>query len=58
MNRKAGWRNPKHRQQWENTLKTYAKPIWGKPVAEVDVAASGAVECTAGFILGRLMLNE
>ena len=35
--RKGGWRNPKHRQQWENTLKTYAKPIWDKPVSEVDV---------------------
>ena len=25
--RKAGWRNPKHAQQWANTLKTYAYPI-------------------------------
>lgn len=25
-----GWRNPKHRQQWENTLATYASPIIGK----------------------------
>ena len=23
----AGWRNFKHRQQWENTLKTYAYPV-------------------------------
>ena len=23
------WRNPKHRQQWENTLKTYADPFIG-----------------------------
>jgi hypothetical protein len=22
----AGQKNPKHRQQWENTLKTYASP--------------------------------
>jgi hypothetical protein len=22
------WKNPKHRQQWRNTLTTYAKPIW------------------------------
>lgn len=33
----AGWRNAKHRQQWENTLKTYAFPTMGEiPVAEVD----------------------
>lgn len=25
-----GWRNPKHRQQWENTLATYAYPVIGK----------------------------
>jgi len=24
------WSNPKHRQQWENTLKTYAEPVLGK----------------------------
>lgn len=27
-----GWRNEKHRQQWTNTLKDYAKPIADKPV--------------------------
>jgi integrase len=33
----AGWRNPKHRQQWRNTLKTYAYPVMGDlPVQEVD----------------------
>lgn len=32
----AGWRNPKHRQQWRNTLTTYAEPIWNKAVAEID----------------------
>lgn len=31
----AAWRNPKHRQQWRNTLVTYASPIVGK----LDVAA-------------------
>jgi len=32
----AGWRNAKHRQQWRNTLATYAYPFLGKiPVAEV-----------------------
>nr|WP_314435142.1 integrase arm-type DNA-binding domain-containing protein [uncultured Brevundimonas sp.] len=28
----AGWRNYKHRQQWSNTLKDYAKPIADMPV--------------------------
>jgi integrase len=33
----AGWRNGKHRVQWENTLSTYAYPIIGDvPVASVD----------------------
>ncbi len=32
----AGWRNPKHRQQWRNTLNTYAAPVIGDlPVDEV-----------------------
>tara|TARA_R110002012_G_scaffold138444_5_gene293675 strand:- start:2908 stop:4155 length:1248 start_codon:yes stop_codon:yes gene_type:complete len=32
-----GWRNPKHRQQWTNTLATYVYPVIGDlPVAEVD----------------------
>jgi hypothetical protein len=31
----AAWRNPKHRQQWRNTVVTYASPIVGK----LDVAA-------------------
>lgn len=32
-----GWRNAKHKQQWENTLSTYAYPVIGDlPVAEVD----------------------
>jgi integrase len=34
----AGWKNAKHRKQWRNTLRTYAQPIWDKPVADVDVA--------------------
>lgn len=33
--KQSGWKNPKHRQQWRNTLTTYCKPIWYKPVAEV-----------------------
>lgn len=35
--RGAEWKNPKHRQQWENTLATYAYPTIGAlPVGEVD----------------------
>ena len=31
-----GWRNPKHRQQWRNTLETYAHPVIGAlPVSEI-----------------------
>jgi integrase len=26
---KAGWKNPKHAQQWVNTLETYANPVIG-----------------------------
>jgi hypothetical protein len=26
---RAGWRNAKHAQQWENTLETYAYPVFG-----------------------------
>jgi len=34
----AGWRNPKHRQQWANTLATYAYPVFGGlPVQDVDL---------------------
>jgi integrase len=33
----AGWRNPKHRQQWRNTLAAYVYPVVGElPVAAVD----------------------
>jgi integrase len=35
----AGWRHPKHRQQWRNTIATYVGPIFGAvPVQDVDVA--------------------
>jgi len=30
-----GFKNPKHRQQWRNTLNTYAKPIFEVPINEV-----------------------
>ena len=34
----AEWKNAKHRQQWENTLATYATPIIGKrPVSEISL---------------------
>ncbi len=34
-----GWRNPKHRAQWRNTLATYAFPVFGDvPVDAVDTA--------------------
>lgn len=33
------WKNPKHRQQWENTLKQYAYPVMGKlAVADIDLS--------------------
>ncbi len=36
---KAGWRSPKHAEQWRNTLETYAYPVFGSlPVQGVDVA--------------------
>lgn len=28
--KESEWRNPKHRQQWQNTLDTYAGPVMGK----------------------------
>lgn len=34
---RVGWKNPKHAQQWENTLATYAYPVIGElPVSAVD----------------------
>jgi integrase len=34
---RASWRNAKHRQQWENTLKTYVYPTLGDlPVSAID----------------------
>ncbi len=33
----AGWRNPKHRQQWRNTLESYVYPVIGDlPVQDID----------------------
>jgi integrase len=34
---RAGWRNPKHADQWANTIKSYAGPVIGAlPVQDVD----------------------
>ena len=41
----AAWRNPKHRQQWGNTLASYAYPVFG------DIAV-GAVD--TGLIIKAL----
>ena len=38
-----GFSNPKHRQQWRNTLTEYAAPIWGKRIDQVDTA--GVLAC-------------
>src|SRR5262249_30498367 len=35
---REGWKNPKHRQQWENTLKAYASPHFDVPAPRVDEA--------------------
>jgi integrase len=33
----GGFKNPKHRQQWRNTLKTYVSPLIGKvSIADID----------------------
>jgi hypothetical protein len=33
----AGWRNPKHRAQWPNTLHSHVYPIIGDlPVSSID----------------------
>lgn len=56
------WKNAKHRQQWRNTLKTYAKPIWDTPVDQVSVEDVLAIlqpiwftkPETAGRVRGRI----
>ncbi|CUS43760.1 Integrase [hydrothermal vent metagenome] len=58
----ADWKNPKHRQQWRNTIKTYAKPFLTKPMAEItqkDVLAIlepiwRTIPETAGRLRGRI----
>ena len=57
-----GFSNPKHRQQWRNTLQTYCEPIWTLPIDRVDTA--GVLACltpiwqskpeTASRVRGRI----
>ena len=57
-----GFSNPKHRQQWRNTLQTYCEPIWNRPIDRVDTA--GVLACltpiwqtkpeTASRVRGRI----
>jgi integrase len=35
----AGWRNPKHRQQWAMTLREYCRDIRNVPVNQIDAKA-------------------
>jgi integrase len=60
---KAGWRNEKHRQQWTNTLETYAYPVLGTlAVAAIDTGLVMKVlepiwaikPETAGRVRGRI----
>jgi integrase len=58
----GGFSNPKHRQQWRNTLQTYCEPIWNLPVDRIDTA--GVLACltpiwrtkpeTASRVRGRI----
>src|SRR5215216_810241 len=57
------WNNPKHRQQWRNTLKDYASPVFGRlPVQAIDTGlVMKAIEPhwtdkpeTAGRLRGRI----
>jgi hypothetical protein len=59
----AAWRNPKHRQQWQNTIKTYVSPVFGAlPVAAIDTGLVMQVlesiwvtkPETAGRVRGRI----
>ena len=35
---RSGWKNPKHAQQWEKTLETYAGPVFGSlPVSAITM---------------------
>ncbi len=45
------WRNAKHRQQWRNTLVTYAAPIWNMPVGQIDT--THVLECLKPIWLAK-----
>lgn len=59
----AGWKNPKHRQQWKSTLETYAYPIIG-PLSVQAIDAELVLKViepiwttkpeTAGRVRGRI----
>jgi integrase len=34
----SNWKNAKHRQQWANTLRDYAKPLHDRPISAIDGA--------------------
>jgi integrase len=57
---KAKWDSPKHRAQWENTLRTYAEPVIGQlAVADIDVplvlkVLTQPVEAKPGYPAGTL----
>jgi integrase len=58
----GGFSNPKHRQQWRNTLETYCTPIWTTAIDRIDTA--GVLDCltpiwqskpeTASRVRGRI----
>jgi integrase len=37
--KQSEWRNPKHRAQWEMTLRRYCAPLRSRPIDEIDTAA-------------------
>lgn len=39
----GGFKNPKHRQQWRNTLETYAKPLFDMPLSKISTEHVQAV---------------
>jgi len=63
QSKEAGWDNPKHRQQWRNTLKTYVYPFIGN-MAVSSVGTDDVLRClrpiwnskpeTASRVRGRI----
>lgn len=50
-NIEVGFKNPKHRQQWRNTLKTYAASMWDVPIA--DVQTDHVLDCLRPIWLSK-----